>query len=240
MKRILLFLSSFIIVIGAASAIFLGCFATEFQRNHLRAEFGNTQASFWVGYAYQNGEGASKNEAAARRWYAKAAAHGSDIAAVNLGLMSLQGQGGAKDEKEALVLFIKAGEKGNAKAQMNAARCAFLGVGMTRDESEGARWVKRAADGGAPQAVALMGVLYLGGIGVVQDHDVAIKWLKISNSKQAKILADSLDAKNSILDKLPPEERALRWKEFYTQTEAEVRAAFLHILEDEMIPEKMK
>lgn len=239
MKRILLFLSSFIITVGAAAALWLGLHATPFQREYLRAWFNNPKAQFRTAYAFRNGIGVEPNPEKARYWYAEAAARGSAEAAVNLGLMTLKGAGGIQDGKAALELFKTAAAKGSIKGQMNAARCAFLGVGMEKNEAEGAAFVKKAADSGAQEAVALMGILSLGGIGVPQDHDVAIKWLKKSDVPEAKDLAAKLDAENTILDALPPETRAEKWKDVYARMEAGIRAAFTQILEKEMTPETM-
>jgi TPR repeat protein len=93
MKRVLLFLSSFIIVLGAAGALWLGLFATTFQREHFRATMGNAHAQHATAFLYMNGKaGAAKDEAAARRWYEKATKGGIDAAAFNLGLMLQRGR----------------------------------------------------------------------------------------------------------------------------------------------------
>jgi TPR repeat protein len=238
MKHIILFISSFIIVVGATVAVWLCLYATPFQRDFLRAWFNNPKAQFYTGYSFQNGTGAKQNLIKARYWYSEASMRGSAVAAYNLGLMTLKGEGGAQDEKAAIDLFKMAAAKGHIRAEMNLARCAFLGLGMEKNEAEGAEWVKKAAEAGAPSASALMGFLYLGGIGVPQDHDVAIKWLKKSTAPVAKDLAAKLDAQNIILDALPPETRAAKWKEFYALMEASVRSALTEALEKEMTPEE--
>jgi TPR repeat protein len=240
MKHILLFLSSFIIAVGAAVTLWLCLAASPFQREFLRAWFNNPKAQFHIGTNFQNGVDTKKDLTKARYWYSEAAMRGSETAAFNLGLMTLKGEGGAQDEKAAVTLFKMAAAKGHVKAEMNLARCAFLGLGTPQSEAEAADWVKKAADAGAPEAAALMGMLSLGGIGVPQDHDVAIKWLKKSKEPEAKELADRLDAQNTILDALPAETRAAQWKMFYAQMESSVRNALARALEKQMTPEGMQ
>jgi TPR repeat protein len=240
MKKLLLFLSSFVIVLGAAASVWFAFLASGFQRDLFRGMMGRPQSQFQVGYAYEHGLGVGKDPARARLWYGKASARGLDAATVHLALLMLRGEGGDKDEKTACRLFRETAERGNVKARMNAARCDFLGIDKDKSEADGAAWVKKAAESGASEATALMGILYLGGIGVPQDHDIAIKWLRKSEEPAAKELAAKLSAQNDILDALPRETRAEKWKGVYADMEAGVRAAFDRILEREAAQEEEK
>ena len=80
---------------------------------------GDAQAQFDLGAAYQSGDGAPKDLAAAAHWLRKAADQGHEQAQISLGLMHLTGQGMARDRVEALKWFSIAavhGPRGNAEA----------------------------------------------------------------------------------------------------------------------------
>jgi uncharacterized protein len=86
------------------------------------AASGDITSQFYLGQAYQTGDGVEQDFALAMTWYAKAAERGDIIASDGLvGMASLyeNGQGVAVDKDRAIALYRKAAVLGN-KAAMNA------------------------------------------------------------------------------------------------------------------------
>ena len=72
--------------------MFVSC-AKSLDETRKKAEKGDAAAQFNLGVMYQNGEGVSKDNVEAVKWYRKAAEQGDDYALVNLGAMYRQGEG---------------------------------------------------------------------------------------------------------------------------------------------------
>lgn len=109
----------------------------------------------------------------------------------------------------------------------------FLGVnGVEQSDEKGAALVQQAADAGNQRAIGLLGTLYLGGIGVEQDMDEAAKWLALSNDIEGQELAANLLNFQSIVDKLPPEEKEKQVQEANAAAHTEVRASFIQALQE--------
>ena len=81
------------------------------------AEQGDASAQYNLGGCYKRGQGVTKDEAEAARWYRKAAEQGDAIAQHKLGVCYERGQGVAKDQSKAVRWYRKAAEQGNASAQ---------------------------------------------------------------------------------------------------------------------------
>jgi hypothetical protein len=89
-----------------------------------------------LGVLYETGQGVSKNYAAARRWYEKAADTGYALAMDNLGLLYLYGRGVAKDSAEAKRWFLKGADLGNPEAMTDLGEIYHNGEGIARDYAE--------------------------------------------------------------------------------------------------------
>lgn len=68
---------------------------------------------------YECGQGVTKNDAEALKWFQLAAKQGVAIAQRNLGALYANGQGVTKNDVEALKWYSLAAEQGNAQAQRN-------------------------------------------------------------------------------------------------------------------------
>ncbi len=82
-----------------------------FQEIKARAEEGDAEAQAYLGFMYELGRGATKDEAEAVRWFRKAADQGHARAQFNLGVRYELGRGVAKDDAEAVKWYRKAAVK---------------------------------------------------------------------------------------------------------------------------------
>jgi len=120
----------------------------------------------------------------------------------------------------------------DAEALLEEATHYFLGEGVEQSDEKGAALVQAAADAGSPRAIGLLGTLYMGGIGVPQDFDKAKEWLALSNDMEGQELAANLMAFDSILNKLPPEEKEKQLAAARNAAHEQVRASFIAALHD--------
>jgi TPR repeat protein len=84
-----------------------------------KANDGDADAQFSVGFAYASSGGEKRDYAQAAEWYLKAADQSHSLAQFNLGVMYAQGQGVHRDEAVAAIWFGKAADQGDAGAQFN-------------------------------------------------------------------------------------------------------------------------
>lgn len=120
----------------------------------------------------------------------------------------------------------------DAEALLEEATDYFLGEGVAQSDTRGAALVQAAADAGNQRAIGLLGTLYMGGIGVEQDFDKAKEWLALSNDVEGQELAANLMAFDTIVDKLPPEEKEKQLAAARTAAHEQVRASFIAALRD--------
>jgi TPR repeat protein len=142
------------------------------------AEQGNERAQNSLGYMYENGEGAPKDNTEAMKWYRKAADQGNAVAQNNLGYMYYNGEGVPEDNTEAMNWFRRAADHGNADAQNNLGGMYYNGQGVPQDHAEAMKWFRKAADQGDADAQNNLGVMYYNGEGVPKDNTEAMKWYR--------------------------------------------------------------
>jgi TPR repeat protein len=143
-----------------------------------RAEEGETDAQFRLGDAYNTGEGVSKDDVEAVRWYRKAAEQGHAKSQNELGFCYRDGVGVSKDLSEAFQWFRKAAEQGLAEAQNELGFCYHEGEGVPQDDVEAVKWFRKAAEQGHAMAQNTLGAHYQRGEGVPQDDVEAVKWYR--------------------------------------------------------------
>ena len=119
-----------------------------------RARRGQAEAQFQLGVCYRFGQGVSKDEAEALKWYLKAAAQGHEKAQYNVGVCYDAGTGVAQDHEEAARWYRKAAQRGHAKAAYNLAVDYKYGQGVARDDAEAFAWFDFAASRGEAVAAA--------------------------------------------------------------------------------------
>lgn len=120
----------------------------------------------------------------------------------------------------------------DAEALLEEATDYFLGEGVAQSDEKGAALVQAAADAGNQRAIGLLGTLYMGGIGVPQDFDKAKEWLALSNDLEGQELAANLMAFDTIVNKLPPEEKEKQLAAARSAAHEQVRASFIAALRD--------
>ena len=92
-------------------------FSQSFVETKKRAEQGDADAQFNLGWMYLNGEGITKDLKQAFYWYKKSAEQGYAKAQNNLGLMYINGEGTLKDLKQAAFWIKKSYENGYEEAK---------------------------------------------------------------------------------------------------------------------------
>jgi len=128
-----------------------------------------------LGLNYLNGQGVTKNDAEAVRWFRLAANQGNAIAQINLGWCYLKGQGVERNDTEAVRLYTLAADQGDAIAQINLGWCYLKGQGVERNDTEAVRLYTLAADQGHARAQRNLGWCYESGRGVEQNDEEAVR-----------------------------------------------------------------
>ena len=132
-------------------ALLLQC-VSQGQSIKERAEQGDADAQFNLGFRYDNGEGVPEDDAEAVKWYRKAAEQGYAKAQYNLGLMYDNGEGVPEDDAEAVKWFRKAAEQGYALAQYNLGGMYANGEGVPEDKVLAYMWLNISAASGNESA----------------------------------------------------------------------------------------
>ena len=145
-----------------------------------RAQKGDADSELALGNLSHSG----KDYTEARKWYLKAAKHGSGRAQYYLGKMYKDGEGVSKNYKEAVNWWRKAAGSGDVIAQTDLGNLYATGENVGRDYAEAARWWRMAAQQGDIDAQWALGTLYsLGsqvrGSRVKRDYAEAAKWWRM-------------------------------------------------------------
>lgn len=133
-----------------------------------RAEAGEAEAQFQLGVIHQFALGVPRDDAAARNWFARAAAQDHARALGGLGYMLAAGAGGARDPVAAERALRRAGELGEATAWANLAELI-----LTERPAEAAQAIallERAVQAGAENARYRLGRFLVEGEVVAADR----------------------------------------------------------------------
>jgi TPR repeat protein len=168
-----------------------------------KAEKGDAQAQFDLGWMYDEGKRVEQDSTEATKWYRKAAEQGFAKAQLNLGAMYENGEGIPQDYKEAARWNLKASEQGITLAEVNMGRFYRDGKGVPTSSTEAVRWFRKAADKGESNGQMQLGFAYFHGAGVAKDETEALKWFRLAaqqgNTKPGKArdrLVRLADARN--------------------------------------------
>ena len=115
-----------------------------------RAEAGDAEAMFLLGWMAEYGQGRPWSNREAASWYRQAAERGHARAQLRLADLYRAGLGVEFDEEAALRWYLAAAEAGEPRAQREAA----LALAREGRRDEARAWLARAADGDDPVAVA--------------------------------------------------------------------------------------
>jgi TPR repeat protein len=138
------------------------------------------EATFMLARIYERGvNGAARNPAEAKKWYAKAVDFGFVPALNLLGQAWLNGYGGEKSAPKALGYFKEAADAGYTTAQYNLAKLYYTGDdGVQRDLKMAGAYFEAAAKVKHPGALFAAGRMYDLGEGVPADQKKAIVYYK--------------------------------------------------------------
>ena len=84
-----------------------------------RAQAGDAEAQFELGWMYYYGDGVKQDSAEAVKWFSLAAGQGLAQAQHNLGWMYDEGEGVPQSEGRAVYWYCKAAEQGHKDAKFN-------------------------------------------------------------------------------------------------------------------------
>jgi TPR repeat protein len=157
-----------------------------------KAEAGDAESQVELGLRYVKGEGVTKDQVEAVKWFRKAAEQNFARGQYDLGVCFYAGEGVAKDQVEAVKWYRKAAEQNYAKAQYNLGVCYYNGEGVAKDQVEAVKWYRKAAEQNDADAQRELGVCYQKGAGVEQDHAEAVKWYRKAAEQ------NNADAQNSL------------------------------------------
>jgi len=174
-----------------------------FESFKIKAEAGNAEAQWNLGYWYSIGKGVVKDEREAEKWYLKSAEQGNSLAQGSLGAIYLD----RKSYNEAFKWFQKAAEQGIDYAQLYLGALYSKGLGGVKANwVEAAKWMRRSADQGFGEGQGALGECYQNGDGVPQDYVEAYKWFDLSAAQDDSLRNLSVRERNSITRLMTPEQ----------------------------------
>ena len=169
---------------------------SDLQTLQQKAENGDAEAQYTLGYMYEYGEGVPQDCEQAALWYRKAAEQGHAYAQCNLGYLYETGEGVPQDYEQAVLWYRKAAEQGDPYAQCDLGYLYYYGEGVPQDYEQAVLWYRKAAEQGDMYAQYNLGSMYENGEGVNKDMDQAILWYRKAAGQgfeQAQTKLDSLD-----------------------------------------------
>lgn len=136
----------------------------------------NANVQTWIGWRYNEGDGAEQSYEKALKWFLKAAQQGKTNAQYNLGIMYYSGQGVEQNYSKAFECFFKAAGQDNADAQVLIGNMYKNGKGVEKDYAKAVEWYLKAARQGDANAQVHLGDMYKNGKGVKKDTAKAVEW----------------------------------------------------------------
>ena len=193
-----------------------GAVPGRFLEYKAKAEQGDAEAQFNLGWCYDDGRGVAKDYVEAVKWYRKAAEQNFAPAQFNLGYCYANGQGVKKDKEEAVEWYRKAAEQNYIPAQSNLGWCYDNGSGVAKDYGEAVKWYRKAAVQGHAEAQYNLGCCYANGQGVARDKVEAYAWF----SWAAKADSDAAGSRDLLRKELTPKQftdaqkrmKEMRWQ----------------------------
>lgn len=157
-----------------------------------KAKAGDSDAQFKVGLMYANGQGVSKNDIEAVRWYRLAAGQGNAKAQNRLGRLYDDGESVPKDTIEAVKWYRLAADQGYSVAQYNLGRMYEEGQGIPKNIEEATKWYHLATVQGDADAKKRLATITLTdryldhGDGTVTDVQTHLQWMRCSLGQEWK------------------------------------------------------
>lgn len=138
----------------------------------------DTLANYFLGFAFENGLGVTKDAKKAVEFYTQSADNGYALAKMNLGNCYVHGNGVQQDYQKAKLLLEEAAGDGIDMANVNLAYMHLLGQGVEKDNYKAVRLYLKAAEAGIPHAMQQAGIMLLAAKDIPNDFELAKKWLE--------------------------------------------------------------
>jgi uncharacterized protein len=148
--------------------LFCSARTLQLENTQTKADLGDADAQFSIGFRFANGDGKAQDDTLAARWYLSAANQNHPSAQYNLGIMLAEGRGVLRDNTQAMLWIRKAAQQGHAGAQhqlgLRYRRASFAGGPANALESnlEAYKWFGLAAAQGYEGSEAELGSIALG------------------------------------------------------------------------------
>lgn len=144
-----------------------------------------------LGVMHRDGQGFTKDDVEAVKWFRKAAELGDVGSIYNLAVALRDGAGVDKDADECVKFFNKAAEAGDAKAQFALGVIYEEGHLQPVNDEEAAKWFRKTAELGIAEAQSKLAMMYFTGRGVKKDGIEGVKWLrKVAENGDMKAQCD--------------------------------------------------
>ena len=117
----------------------------ELESLRQRAEQGDANSQYDLGYMYSNGEGVPRDDVEAVKWYRLAADQGDAQAQFNLSRRYNFGLGVPQDDTQTAAWLRQATDQGHAGAQTQLGLMYLDGRGVPQDFVEAHKWYNLAA-----------------------------------------------------------------------------------------------
>ena len=137
--------------------------SVEYRLTLIKADSGDIDAQFDLGYMYDVGESIIANDDQALKWYRLAADNGHTIAMNNLAIMLNNGRAGPVNTKEATKYFRRSAKLGDEYAMHNLAHQYLDGRGVKKNNKLGIKYMQGSADLGYANAQFYLGSYYQNG-----------------------------------------------------------------------------
>lgn len=158
----------------------MGSGGVPIEELRAKANQGDANAQFQLGFAFDQGRGVAKNQTEAATWYRKAAEQGDAAAQNSLGSMYQYGEGVSQDNAEAVRWYQKAADQGYREAYTNLGYMYDGGLGLKQDKEKAVKLYHSGAEKGSLNAMLNLGVSYWKGEGVSKDLVQAHMWLDLA------------------------------------------------------------
>jgi len=161
----------------------------ELEKLKKKADAGDANAMFKLGYTYRNGTSGKWDFTNAFKYLKGAADKGDARAMFQLGFMFEQGEGVDKNDVEAFKYFKLAADNEYAFAQYYLGEMYKNGELVDKNDEEAFKYFKLAAAQGDARAQYNLGTMFANGQGVAQDDAEALKYfnLLLKNGELKKI-----------------------------------------------------
>ena len=163
-----------------------------FEKIQKAGKMGDCTAQYYLGYAYNDGNGIAKNPVESFNWMNLAAQQGMARAQRQLGWSYLNGLGVEADAAQAFGWYQKGAQQNDAISQMNLGWMYEHGSGVAQDYEQAAKFYRLAANQGHAMAQNNLGWLYRKGWGVSQNSIEAANWFQKSAEHGEKLGAENL------------------------------------------------